>query len=83
MARGSEERATLYCEGHGGGDGMANTIVASWSPVSYISPTAGKNKTQCYRSLRELADFPFPVAMNAPFQKSLQMPNRNVTKNPR
>jgi hypothetical protein len=82
MARGSEERATLCCEEHRGGGGMANTIVASWSPVSYISPTAGKNKTQWYRSLREMVDFPFPVVINAPFQKCLQMPNRKLTKYP-
>lgn len=83
MARGSEESATLYCERHGGGGGgMANKIVASWSPVSYISPTAGKNKTQWYRPLREMADFRFPVLMNAPFQNCLHMPNHNLTKNP-
>lgn len=84
MARGSEESATLYCERHWreGGGGMANTIVASWSPVSYISPAASKNKTQWYRPLREMADFRFPVLMNAPFQNCLHMPNHNLTKNP-
>lgn len=58
--------ATLYCELHrgagGGGDGgTVNTIVASRSPVSYISLTVGNNRTQCYRPLREMADFRFPA----------------------
>jgi hypothetical protein len=59
--------ATLYCELYGGaggggdGGGAVNTIVASRSPVSYISPTVGNNRTQCYRPLREMADFRFPA----------------------
>ena len=77
-----QERATLYCEGYGGGGSVVNTIVASPSPVSYISPTVRKNKPQCYRPLREMADFQFPVRWKTLIWNCLHTANRNMTESP-